>query len=50
MTARRPAKHCGVVANSASGLTLIHARANTRVSEEEFSRAWRRRLAFAFRI
>ena len=30
-------------------LTLIHARQNKRVSEEAFSPAWRKKLAYAFR-
>jgi NlpC/P60 family putative phage cell wall peptidase len=45
-----PAKHCGVVAQTGGRLTLIHARANKRVSEEQFSLFWRRKLAFAFRV
>jgi len=31
-------------------LTLIHTRQNKRVSEELFSTAWRRKLAYAFRM
>lgn len=50
MAPRGPAKHCGVVATRGAQLTLIHARANKRVSEEPFSLFWRRKLAFAFRI
>ena len=50
MGARAPAKHCGVVGEKDGRLTLIHARANKRVSEEPFSLFWRRKLAFAFRI
>jgi NlpC/P60 family putative phage cell wall peptidase len=50
MNARGPAKHCGIVAEKDSALTLIHARQNKRVSEEIFSETWRRRLTFAFRI
>jgi hypothetical protein len=45
-----PAKHCGILASNPLGLTLIHARQNTQVSEETFSIAWRRKLAAAFRI
>jgi NlpC/P60 family putative phage cell wall peptidase len=45
-----PAKHCGILANNPHGLTLIHARQNKQVSEEAFSRWWRQRLAFAFRL
>ena len=44
------AKHCGIVANRAGGLTLIHARQNRRVMEETLSSFWRTRLAYAFRI
>ena len=50
MSARGPAKHCGIVAEKSGALTLIHARQNKRVSEEQFSTFWRRKLAFAFRI
>jgi NlpC/P60 family putative phage cell wall peptidase len=50
MAAHGPAKHCGIVAGKAGALTLIHARQNRRVSEEPFSTAWRRKLAFAFRL
>jgi NlpC/P60 family putative phage cell wall peptidase len=50
MLPRGPAKHCGIIAGVNGALTLIHARANRRVSEEDFSRAWRRKLAFVFRI
>lgn len=50
MLPRGPAKHCGIVAENDGMPTLIHARQNKRVSEEEFSRAWRRKLAFAFRV
>jgi NlpC/P60 family putative phage cell wall peptidase len=45
-----PAKHCGILAERAGTLTLIHARQNKRVSEEAFSQAWRRKLAYAFRL
>jgi NlpC/P60 family putative phage cell wall peptidase len=45
-----PAKHCGIVATSANGLTLIHARQNKQVSEELIMPPWQRRLAFVFRI
>jgi NlpC/P60 family putative phage cell wall peptidase len=50
MSPRGPAKHCGIIAQQDGALTLIHARQNKRVSEETFSPAWRRKLAFAFRI
>jgi NlpC/P60 family putative phage cell wall peptidase len=45
-----PAKHCGIVAEKDGALTLIHARQNRRVAEETLSSAWRRKLAFAFRL
>jgi hypothetical protein len=47
---RGPAKHCAFVGQRRGGMTLIHARQNKRVSEEEFSPFWRRRLAFALRL
>jgi len=50
MAARGPAKHCAIVGEKAGALTLIHARQNKRVSEEAFTEAWRRKLAYAFRI
>ena len=50
MLPRGPAKHCGIVAENGGMPTLIHARQNKRVSEEEFSRALRRKLAFGFRV
>ena len=50
MVARGPAKHCGIIGDKDGALTLIHARQNKRVSEEAFTAAWRRKLAFAFRI
>ena len=50
MAARGPAKHCGILGEKDGALTLIHARQNKRVSEEAFTEAWRRRLAYAFRI
>ena len=43
------ARHCGILAEDDGRLTLIHARQNKRVSEEAFSPAWRRKLAYAFR-
>jgi len=46
---RGPASHCGIVAERDGRLTLIHARANKRVSEEIFTPAWRRLLAYLFR-
>ena len=45
-----PARHCGIVGERSSGLTLIHACQGRRVREETFSPLWRRRLAFVFRI
>lgn len=50
MQARGPAKHCGIVAERDGRPSLIHARQNKRVSEEAFTHAWRRKLAFAFRM
>jgi NlpC/P60 family putative phage cell wall peptidase len=50
MTPRGPAKHCGVVARKDGALTLIHARQNRRVCEEPFSRFWRAKLAYVFRL
>lgn len=50
MTRRGPAKHCGIVAERCGALTLIHARQNTRVSEEPFGNLWQRKLAYAFRM
>jgi NlpC/P60 family putative phage cell wall peptidase len=56
MATRGPAKHCGIVgcANASllerDALTLIHSRANTRVTEEPLTAAWRRKLAFGFRL
>jgi NlpC/P60 family putative phage cell wall peptidase len=50
MKARSPAKHCGILAGRQDALTLIHARQNAKVSEEAFTPAWRRRLAFALRL
>ncbi len=44
-----PAKHCGIVAEQGGVLTLIHARQNRRVREEDFSLWWRARLAYVFR-
>lgn len=50
MTARAPAKHCGIFASRDGAPTLIHARQNKRVSEEVFSSFWRKKLAHAFRL
>lgn len=50
MTRGGPAKHCGIVGGRRGATTLIHARQNRRVCEEEFSAFWRARLAYAFRI
>lgn len=50
MTARGPAKHCGIVAEKRGTQTLIHARQNKCVSEEPFSAFWKMKLAYAFRI
>jgi NlpC/P60 family putative phage cell wall peptidase len=58
-----PAKHCGIVAlKQRSGgapdnvatrndhMTLIHARARRRVSEERLAPFWHTKLAYAFRL
>ena len=50
MIARGPAKHCAVVAGAPGALKLIHSRQNNRVAEEDLTRAWRRKMAFAFRF
>lgn len=50
MSARGPAKHCGIVAEKNDAKTLIHARQNRCVSEEPFGPFWRKRLAYAFRF
>ena len=56
MRAHSPAKHCGIIGCATASLleretlTLIHSRQNKRVSEEAFSPAWRRKLAYAFRL
>jgi NlpC/P60 family putative phage cell wall peptidase len=50
MRVRSPAKHCGIVADRRGMRTLIHARQNKRVSEEQFSPLWRKKLAYAFRL
>ena len=50
MIANGPAKHCGIVGSRGGNLTLIHSRMNKQVNEEEFSTAWRRKLAYAFEV
>ena len=45
-----PAKHCGILADRGGVPSLIHARQNKRVSEEAFTTAWRRKVAFAFEV
>jgi NlpC/P60 family putative phage cell wall peptidase len=50
MSARGPAKHCGIVAERYGALTLIHTWQNRRVTEEAFTALWRGKLAFAFRL
>ena len=50
MVRHGPAKHCGIVGEKDGGLSLIHARQNHSVSEEPFTRFWRRKLVFAFRL
>ena len=46
----RDARPEGKLRDSTSAMTLIHARQNACVSEEEFSQLWRKTLAFAFRM
>lgn len=50
MLMRGPAKHCGIVAENKGRLSLIHSRADTRVAEEPLTTAWRRKMAYAFRL
>ena len=50
MVSHGPAKHCGIVGTMDGQLTLIHARQNKRVSEETFTPAWRRKLAYVFAL
>jgi len=50
MRERGPAKHCAIVGERGGAPTLIHSRANMRVTEEPFTNAWRRKLAFGFRL
>lgn len=50
MFSRGPAKHCAIVAARFGHKTLIHSRANTRVTEEVLTPFWTRRLAYAFRL
>lgn len=50
MQPQGPAKHCGIVGRRDGALTLIHARQNKRVGEEPFSRYWRMKLAYGFRL
>lgn len=45
MRERAIAKHVGILTDTG---TMIHARERLGVIEESFTRAWRRRLAFAF--
>ena len=45
-----PAKHCGIVATKDNHMTLIHARARRRVSEERLAPFWHTKLAYAFRL
>lgn len=47
---RGPAKHCAILATQRGKHTLIHARQNHKVSEEDFSPFWRSKLAFVFRL
>jgi len=45
-----PAKHCGILAEQNGVPTLIHSRMNKQVNEEEFTAAWKRKLAYAFEV
>ncbi|HEY0301061.1 MAG TPA: hypothetical protein VGC36_07010 [Rhizomicrobium sp.] len=54
-----PAKHCGILGELVLPsdvpppprvATLIHARQNRRVAEEQFTQFWRGKLAHAFRL
>jgi NlpC/P60 family putative phage cell wall peptidase len=49
MLPRATARHCAILAEQDGQRTLIHARQNKRVSEEPFTAAWAKKLAFAFR-
>lgn len=50
MTRGGPAKHCGIIAETDGRLTLIHARQNRQVMEEDFGAFWRARLAYIFSL
>ena len=50
MLSHGPAKHCGIVAEKDGALTLIHSRQNKQVNEENFSAAWRKKLAYTFEV
>lgn len=50
MSPNASARHCGLLAEKAGTLTLIHARQNKRVSEEPFTPFWQKKLAYVFRI
>jgi len=45
-----PARHCGIIAAKDDHMTLIHARARRRVSEERLAPVWHTKLAYAFRL
>jgi NlpC/P60 family putative phage cell wall peptidase len=47
---RSPAKHCGIVGDRKGMRTLIHARQNKRVNEEQFSPMWQKRSAYLFTL
>jgi len=49
LTARGPARHCGIIGENDGRFTLIHARQNGRVREEPLAPFWQSRLAFLFR-
>jgi NlpC/P60 family putative phage cell wall peptidase len=50
MIERGPAKHCGILGARGDAFTLIHARQNKRVAEEDFTPAWQRKLAYLFEV
>jgi len=50
MGAHGPARHCGIAASRDGVPTLIHARQNRAVREENVTAFWRARLVHIFRI
>lgn len=49
MARHAPAKHCGILGQRGTALTLIHACQNRSVREEDFA-PWRGRMAYLFRM